>query len=261
MSVVCRTALKRRVSVIAAAGIAVLAIVATVDSASAQGFFDFLFGNSRRSQPQAPRANAYVDPNYPQYDSRDRDRFPGPSQSSGPAVAYCVRLCDGRFFPLQRTSGANPAQVCNSFCPAASTKIYSGSSIDYATANDGKRYSDLNTAFAYREKTVAGCTCNGKDAYGLVNMSAAEDPTLRPGDIVATDKGMQAYRGGSGRRGGAEFTPIESYSGMSAEMRRQLTEATIVPAPTPSTAPATTTGQASSAPPAQPDPRRVQLSR
>ncbi len=253
-----RTALKRRISAIAAAGIAVLAIAAPVDSASAQGFFDFLFGNARRSQPQAPRANAYVDPNYPQYDSRDRDRMNDRPSQSGPAVAYCVRTCDGRFFPLQRTSGSNPTQICSAMCPAASTKVYSGSSIDSASASDGKRYSDLNTAFVYRDKTVAGCTCNGKDAYGLVTMKAAEDPTLRPGDIVATDKGMVAYRGGSsGRRGSAEFTPIESYSGLSSEMRRRLTEATIVPAPTPATAPA---GETSAAP-APADPRRVQLSR
>jgi hypothetical protein len=254
-----RTGLKRRVSVIAAAGIAVLATVGTIESASAQGFFDFFFGNNtRRSQPQqqAPRANAYVDPNYPQYDPGDRDRVTDRPSQSGPAVAYCVRTCDGRFFPLQRASGANPAQTCSAFCPAARTKIYSGSSIDSASASDGKRYSDLDTAFVYREKTVAGCTCNGKDAFGLVNISATDDPTLRPGDIVATDKGMVAFRGGNGRRGSAEFTPIDSYSGLSPEMRRRLTEATIVPAPTPATAPA---GQTSSAP-APADPRRVQLS-
>ena len=45
-------------------------------------------------------------------------------------------------------------------------------------------------AFAYRKSKIENCTCNGKDAYGLVNMKAADDPTLRPGDIVATDSGL-----------------------------------------------------------------------
>ncbi len=126
-------------------------------------------------------------------------------------------------------------------------------------AADGKRYSDLGTAFAYREKTVAGCTCNGKDAYGLVPLDAAKDPTLRAGDIVATEAGMVAYRG-EGRRGTADFTPIESYSGLSSDMRRRLAETTITPAPISTPAPSTT-GQSSNAAPAQPDPRRVQLSR
>ncbi len=125
--------------------------------------------------------------------------------ASGGSVAYCVRLCDGRFFPIQRSSGADPAQICSGFCPAAQTKIFSGSGIDHASARDGARYADLKNAFAYREKTIPGCTCNGKDAFGLVNTPAAADPTLRAGDIVATNTGFVTYTGG---RRNAEFTPV-----------------------------------------------------
>ncbi len=103
------------------------------------------------------------------------------------ALAYCVRVCDGRFFPVKRHGGVTPSQACSSFCPASQTKIYHGSSIDHAVGQDGKRYAELSTAFVYREKIVAGCTCNGKDAFGLVNTSVENDPTLRPGDIVATN--------------------------------------------------------------------------
>ncbi len=97
-----------------------------------------------------------------------------------------MRLCDGRFFPLQRHGGVSTAQACSSFCPASQTKIYRGSSIDHAVAQDGKRYADLSTAFAYREQIVPDCTCNGKDAFGLVNTPVEKDATLQPGDIVAT---------------------------------------------------------------------------
>jgi hypothetical protein len=131
-------------------------------------------------------------------------------------VAYCVRLCDGRFFPIQRHGGVTPAQACSSFCPASQTKIYNGSSIENASGPDGKRYADLSTAFVYRDKIVPGCTCNGKDALGLVNTPIDDDPTMRPGDIVATNDGLMAYNGsnvvGSGNAGAkkqaANFTPI-----------------------------------------------------
>jgi hypothetical protein len=54
---------------------------------------------------------------------------------------------------------------------------------------------------------VANCTCNGRDAFGLAPFDLSNDPTLRPGDIVATKDGFVAY---SGARGQAAFTPIDS---------------------------------------------------
>src|SRR5439155_22971988 len=107
-----------------------------------------------RSGPPSS-ASPFADPNSP-FGRPDS----GPRYESGPAVAFCVRLCDGRFFPIQRSSGANAAQVCNSFCPAARTKIFSGGVINYAVANDGTRYSELPNAFAYRDQIVADCSCN-----------------------------------------------------------------------------------------------------
>ena len=175
--------------------------------ASAQGLFDFLFGHSRRSAPQPapersmPRIHSYADPGDPQRaDPGER------SAIGGPSVAYCVRTCDGHFFPIQRNSGVSPVETCQSFCPSATTKVYSGSTIATAYAQDGKRYSDMPNAFLYRDKVVANCTCNGKTAFGLANVDVKTDPTLKPGDIVATREGLAQVRGM--RRGGAELTPI-----------------------------------------------------
>ena len=212
----------RVVRVLGAWGFAVAVATALPASpASAQGLFDFLFGGARRpSQPSS--ASSYADP---QFGSRTE---PGLRVESGAAVAFCVRLCDGRYFPIQRSSGANVAQVCGAFCPATRTKIFAGGAIDYASASDGSRYKDLPTAFAYRERTVPDCTCDGKDPYGLVTTDAGEDPTLRAGDIVATEQGFVAYSGGRGRRN-ADFTPIDSYSGLPAELRQRLGGARIVP--------------------------------
>ena len=44
----------------------------------------------------------------------------------------------------------------------------------------------------YRQKIVEGCTCNGKDSFGLARIDVASDPTLRPGDIVATGDNVKA---------------------------------------------------------------------
>lgn len=206
------------------------AIALAPASAAAEGLFDFFFNGARRPAP--PAATAYADP----AQQSDPAARPGDSASradSGPSVSYCVRLCDGRFFPIQR-SAATPVEVCNSFCPAAKTKVFSGGSIEHAVARDGTRYSDLGAAFVYRTKVVPGCTCNGKDAFGLVNMKAAEDPTLHQGDVVATADGFVAYTGGSKR--GGDFTPIETSARVSAETRRRLSQTRIAPNATPDTA-------------------------
>jgi hypothetical protein len=213
------------------AAIIVIAIIASVVPASAQsqgGFFDSLFGRRWGSSTSAYADPFQWNPFAPWAPQAPRGEISGTG-------AFCVRLCDGRFFPIPRNIGVTPAQTCSSFCPAAQTRIYNGSSIEHAVAADGKRYGELGTAFVYREKIVQDCTCNGKDAFGLVNTPVEDDATLRAGDIVATNSGLMAYNGG--RKQSASFTPIASYSGLSAELRRKLTETRIEPAAAPAAPP------------------------
>ena len=119
-----------------------------------------------------------------------------------------MRLCDGQHFPLERTLYATPVETCRAMCPASKTKVFFGGGIDHASARDGQRYTDLDSAYVYRDHLVPNCTCNGKDAFGLAPFDAKNDPTLRPGDIVSTKDGFVAY---AGKRGGqvAEFTPVD----------------------------------------------------
>jgi hypothetical protein len=196
-------------------GIVVLTLALTIGSASAQNFFEALFGGLWKTPP-----TAYADP------SGQLNPFGAREQDMG-GTAYCVRLCDGRYFPIQRHANITTAQACSSFCPASATKIYSGGSIEHAVGSDGKRYSELNTAFVYREKIVPGCTCNGKDAFGLVNTKIADDTTLHPGDIVATNTGLMAYNGGAKQ---PDFTPIQAYGALSPDLRRTLAETKVAPA-------------------------------
>jgi hypothetical protein len=231
--------------------VAGLAIAAAPAPAAAQNLFDFFFSGARRPSPP-PTATAYADP-------QAEPNGAGPSDQrleSGPAVSYCVRLCDGRFFPIQR-SAATPVEICNSFCPASPTKVFSGGGIDHAVARDGSRYADLSNAFAYRTRLVPGCTCNGKDAFGLAPMKASEDPTLRQGDVIATEDGFVAYSGS--RKRVADFTPINSASGVSAESKRQLAQTRIAPAIAPAAGSAQVVNSAASA--RDGNTRQVQLER
>jgi hypothetical protein len=206
--------------VLALLAVAALAI-AMPAPALAQGLFDFLFRPPSRPAPP-PSTSSYADPSDQPELPRHRTRG-----NFGRTVAYCVRLCDGRYFPIQRSGSATPAEICSSFCPASPTKLFSGSGIEHAVARDGSHYADLGQAFAYRDKTVPDCTCNGRDAFGLAQIRPAEDPTLRQGDVVATDNGFVTYNGG--RRGG-DFTPIDSsHSDLSAQWRRQLSQTQIAP--------------------------------
>ena len=155
----------------------IIALAATVPSvdAQAQNIFDFLFGGFQRQQPQ-------------QQPPPPSGTIPENSYGGG-GQAFCVRLCDGRYFPLQPHATASPSQLCSAFCPATQTRIFRGGEIHTAVANDGLRYPELKNAFLYRKTMVAGCSCNGKDAYGLVTLDASNDPTLQPGDTVATPDG------------------------------------------------------------------------
>ena len=88
---------------------------------------------------------------------------------------------------------------------AAKTKVLFGTEIAYATAVDGTPYARLPNAFAYREKIVPACTCNGRDSFGMATMKIEDDPTLEPGDLVSTKNGLVRYTGYSKQM----FTPVE----------------------------------------------------
>ena len=112
-----------------------------------------------------------------------------------------MRTCDGRYFPLQRHAGSTPAEMCKSFCPAAKTMVFSGSKIDTAVASNGTRYADLDNAFAYRDKVTEAAPATARTGSGLARIEVSGDPTLRPGDIVATNDGLATYTGKSRTRG------------------------------------------------------------
>lgn len=212
--------------------IAGMAIVALPHEAAAQqsgglfgNFFNFL-GGSRDDRFAPP--NAYAEP------APGADREPivlaPPAVAQGGGTTYCVRLCDGRYFPLSAPGASakwTPVKACAAMCPAAKTAVFRGGDIDGAVSAGGERYADLGKAFVYRQQVVPDCTCNGHDAFGLAPVDIATDPTLRAGDIVATGSSLKVFRGSRGdTHRTADFTPIGP-AGVSPDTRRKLAGALV----------------------------------
>jgi hypothetical protein len=193
--------------------------------ASAQGIFESLFGGLRRAVRSVPaEVSSFADP----FEGMRRSSEPPVTRGEGsPVSGYCVRTCDGHYFPVHAQGSMSSADMCSAFCPASETKVYSGGAIDNASTRDGSRYSDLPNAFVYRKQLVAGCTCNGKSAFGLVNLDVKTDPTLRQGDIVATANGLSAYTGAKNQT--AEFTPISNYRALPQSYRDKLLATKVAP--------------------------------
>ena len=183
--------------------------------AAAEGLFDLFFGGLQKLH-QPPQANFFADPS-----QQNQPASPRPVASSG-GPAFCVRSCDGKYFPLSR-SNASPVQMCQAFCPASATKVFYGSHIDNATSASGERYADSENAFAYRKALRADCTCNGRDAAGLAPVDLTLDASLRAGDVIATTDGLVAYSGIKvGNNQSPDFIPVASYPGLTAEVRARL---------------------------------------
>jgi Protein of unknown function (DUF2865) len=197
---------------------AVVAIcVVAAAPAQARDFFTSFFNPHSdnpavsEQRPETSTALPFASPGDPFGRPAEQASRPRVSYGGGGGQAYCVRTCDGRYFPISAGDGQSRAASCNSFCPASETKIVYGSSIDHAATENGKPYSELPNAFRYRNELVAGCTCNGKDQLGLAPVKIEDDPTLRKGDVVAGANGLVIAARASDRRGASlNFSPASA---------------------------------------------------
>lgn len=197
--------MRKRSARMALGGAAALATLAVAHTAQAQDFFSNFFGMFRRPPPMTP---------LPYAKEGDTGGFENPALRSRAysygdrSQAFCVRTCDGRYFPISTSGNQSKAASCSSFCPASETKVVYGANIDSAITEGGELYSELPNAFRYRDELVAGCTCSGKNPVGLAKVKIEDDPTLRRGDIVAGRNGLMVAGRGADRRGASlELSP------------------------------------------------------
>ena len=121
MPVVDRSGSKSR-SAVSVAIFAATLMALFAEQAFAQGLFD-LFSNARRelaapALSYAPAAPAAASP------SIERPLL---SNGTGHSVNYCVRLCDGRYFPIQRHAAVSPAQLCDALVSVEPNQDFLGS--------------------------------------------------------------------------------------------------------------------------------------
>lgn len=193
--------------------LAALAIALLVPPpALAQGpgdFFAALFGGLIRPRPLPPL-------------------FGGPAPEAerpvSPRVAYCVRLCDGRYFPLSSLRDAE--ETCAAFCPKAETRIYRGGGAIDTAEHEGRPYTALPNAFLFRARLDTACTCTGDGPLGLASIPVMRDETLRPGDVVMTAQGARVFRKTEGDPPytDASFVPAEEARQLPADLRRRIEE-------------------------------------
>ncbi|KAF0212094.1 MAG: hypothetical protein FD172_1469 [Methylocystaceae bacterium] len=157
-------------------------------NASAQGdFLDFLFGPDHppafsshhswrvmRARPRQPRRPPKTSVHYAKPEPANTAETD--SMSGG---GYCVRACDGYYFPLVKLSRISGQHACE---------------LEQAHNAKGQRYSALPAAFSFRDKLTAGCACNDPAASRDYYLALSRrDPTLQNGDIVVGEKGAFIY--------------------------------------------------------------------
>lgn len=126
---------------------------------------------------------------------RGRTEFPELEfgDQAGDLRTMCVRTCDGAFFPI--SAHASPAdfprdaEACSRRCPGAETELYyhpltSGDTESMVSAETGKLYSDLPTAFAYKtgdpaDRKQCGCALTPRAA-------APVGTPITPGGSIST---------------------------------------------------------------------------
>ena len=158
-------------------GLRVLAVALTVlalpiPSAGAQSFLEALFGfggpPSRSRSYDRPRTREREPRTY----SRDREaprqhvrayyNAPQAPERSGTYRTYCVRMCDGFYFPINYASSnlTRDAERCTASCDGARLFYHrTGGEPEEMVDLSGRAYSSYPIAFKHRTELVQGCQC------------------------------------------------------------------------------------------------------
>lgn len=120
---------------------------------------------------------------------------PAKPGSGGGSRTVCVRMCDGYFFPLSRSSNSSRFTTednqCKRLCPNADTQLFtmSGEDIRNASSVSGQSYMSIPNALRYRKELVSSCSCRAPGQSWAQALAGIEDETtLQKGDILVTEQ-------------------------------------------------------------------------
>lgn len=233
----------RVLGIVAVAGLVLL----SVTGSTAEDRDEF-YAIARGEDPRAPRAHGWLPfqrraqapaavPAATAPDEAARRQMARRSRQAAMAAAsagsrsFCVRACDGYFFPvgpvLRGEGQRAQANACAAMCPGAEVQLYSSRSgaIEEARGAGGRPYTALSTAFRFRESLVDGCSCQGTVTAGLARLPLAQDHTLRPGDAVVMASGVRIMRAGARfPYRPRDFVTVAAYGRLPADLRRRVAE-------------------------------------
>jgi hypothetical protein len=126
----------------------------------------------------------------------DIDASPLELPSSSTFRTLCVRTCDGYYFPISYATVPSrfgeDERTCKRLCPAAETALYThrnpGEQIDQAMSIGGRAYSELPTAFKYRQEFNPSCSCRAAGQSWADALGVDKDQTVQQGDIIVTEE-------------------------------------------------------------------------
>jgi len=189
-------------SVTGALALAVVLLL-PLDTLAQGDFFDALFGPDPPAAYQSRRSWRVTRPRPPPHPRAPkavkRDDRPVSVQAETDSMSgggYCVRACDGYYFPLIKSSAISGQQSCEFACPSARVELYHGETIEEARNAKGNRYSALPVAFSFRDRLTAACSCTDPAAsHDYYLRLSRKDPTLRDGDVVVGQNGAFIFSG------------------------------------------------------------------
>ena len=162
-------------------------------AAQSRNLFETLFGSG--SAPEVEQNN------------------PGDGGASGSGYrTVCVRTCDGYFFPISFSTSQDRFRddeaTCQRMCPASEVALYThrnpGEDMRQAvSANAGKLYTELPTAFKYKTEWSNACVCKqaNESWANAVKDDPASQSAVDRNDVVSEERAkiLSAPRDAKGR--------------------------------------------------------------
>ena len=144
-----------------------------------------------------------------------------PARSACGCATAAISRSSAAAAPTRRSSAARSARP-------RETKMFSGGGIDHAVASDGTRYADLPQRLRLSRRDRR--RLHLQRPRPLWARDAERRARTRPCATATSSRPTRASSPTTAAAGGnAEFTPIASYPGLSAEWRERLAQTRIAP--------------------------------
>jgi hypothetical protein len=153
--------------------------------------------NRSAAAPQQPRPRGLFDSIFGGWrEESSVDAQPLDVPAGAGFKTLCVRTCDGFYFPVSYSTAQSrfidDEQTCRRMCPATEVALYShrnpGEEIGQAVSLGGRPYTELPTAFKYRQAFDPGCSCRAAGQSWADALGVGGDRTIQRGDIVVTEE-------------------------------------------------------------------------